>query len=259
MHAQPSRTDPSGRGRRAEDARPASLEHEEVHLWWHRLEPGEPSSAALACLDAEEARRAERFRRREDARAFRARRVFLRSTLARYLGCEPGELVFGKGEFDKPVLVSPDPSLAFNLARSGEWILLGVARERAIGVDVERLDASLREERELERLAARVLSEGELTRWTALPKEQRAPAFVRGWARKEALLKALGLGLSREPNTVEMGLEPLGPLEARPLEEHLFPGAEGALLLDLVAPSGHAASVVAAGRSWNLLLCSRAA
>ncbi|MEQ1894387.1 MAG: hypothetical protein ABL998_17745, partial [Planctomycetota bacterium] len=77
-------------------------------------------------------------------------------------------------------------------------------------------------------------------------------------ARKEALLKALGTGLSLEPDTVEVGLAGLGPLASRSVGHGLFP-RNGAELVDLLAPAGYVASVVAEGARWELAVCNRAA
>jgi len=235
------------------------LERDEVHLWWRRIGMGEGSAAARAWLSDDERRRCERFHREQDARAFAARRVFLRSVLASYLGRRPGELVFESNAWGKPTLVRPAVDLAFNLSRSGERMLLGVTWGRELGVDVERVDPRLRDGEELSTLSARVLTPAERACFSSLPDDERPAAFVRAWARKEAVLKALGTGLSRAPSSVEVGLQPLGPLEARTLDEQVFPRPRGGRLLDVAAPEGFAACVVAEGHDWDLLTCSRAA
>jgi 4'-phosphopantetheinyl transferase len=233
------------------------LESHEVHVWWRRVDAGHFLDDTRGWLSDEERRRGERFRREEDARAFVARRLFLRGTLARYLGRPPGALCFTEGPHGKPSLVDSG-GIEFSLSRAGAWALLGVARGRALGVDVERLDARLEEAEELSRLAARVLTPGESAELEARAPEARAGAFLQLWARKEALLKALGTGLSLEPDTVEVGLEGLGPLASRSVGHELFPRG-GAELVDLLAPAGYVASVVAEGARWELAVCNRAA
>jgi len=229
-----------------------------VHLWWRRVEEGD-AAAGRGWLSDEERRRCERFRREQDARAFTARRAFARSVLASYLGRQPGELEFVTNAHGKPALARPEGGLTFNWSRSGDWMLLGVTWGREVGVDVERLHARVRDEEELSSLAARVLTPLERDSLAALAGRERMTAFVRAWARKEAVLKALGTGLARDPATVEVGLESLGPLTALELDAAVYPGERGARLLDIVAPEGFAACVVAEGRDWDLLTCSRAA
>jgi 4'-phosphopantetheinyl transferase len=204
----------------------------------------DPTGEERGWLSDSERRRGERFQRGEDARAFLARRVWLRIVLAGYLGCSPAELVLAQEALGKPALVRPDAAgLRFNLSRSGEWLLLGVARGREVGVDVEREAVLPADAEGLSRLAARVLSPAERAAFAALPAIERRPALLRVWARKEALLKCQGVGLAREPAGVEVGL--------RPLVGNALPGAALGLA-DLQAPPGCAAAVAAEGSGWRM-------
>ena len=241
------------------DARPVRLERDEVHLWWRRMGETELPPSSRTWLSDDERRRLERFQRANDARTYLEKRVFQRSILAAYLGCEPAALEIEPGDDGKPVLVGPFTDLSFNLSRSGDWLLLGLAYGRAVGVDVERVDRWLRDEEELSRLAARVLTPLERNCLEQLGRDARPAALVRAWARKEAVLKALGTGLAREPSTVEVGVHPLGPLEVVDLDAEVFPRSSGARMIDVAAPAGFAASLVAEGRNWDLMICSRAA
>lgn len=222
------------------------LDRDEVHLWWGAVDVVESLDEARAWLSDEECRRSERFRRERDARAFLFRRVFRRWVLARYVGGGPAELTFTSAALGKPALDGSD--VRFNASSSGAWALVGVTRGREIGVDVERHDPRLARPEELSSLARRVLNAAERTRLEQLPSWARMPAFLRAWARKEACLKALGIGLGRDPRTLEVGLDPwdsertlgVAPAAAdaarfpvaRPLEVHLR---------DVEAPDGFAA------------------
>jgi 4'-phosphopantetheinyl transferase len=212
------------------------LESDEVHLWWGRMDAGEDLEAVLGWLSDEERRRAERFRRARDARGFLFRRAFLRVVLARYAAVGPGELSFVRGGFGKPFLAGPHARLRFSASSSGALALVGVSLGRELGVDVEQAGGRLLDTEEVSRLAQRVLTHGERECLARLAAGERAHAFLRAWTRKEALLKALGTGLSREPDTVEVGLEPHAG--ERELDARLFAGR----LLDLHAPPGFVAS-----------------
>jgi 4'-phosphopantetheinyl transferase len=210
-----------------------------VHLWWRRWDALESLDALRAWLSEDERRRSERFRRERDACAFASRRVFLRRILALRAGCRPEELVFTIGEFGKPSLAHPDTDLCFSASSSGGWALVAVAAGRELGADVERLDARLGAAEELSRLARRVLTSSEQAELERLAPRARPRAFLRAWTRKEALLKALGTGLAREPDTVEVG----------PFLPH-----SGARLFDLLAPHGLVASLVVQARAAERLL-----
>lgn len=229
------------------------LEGDEVHLWWGRMDAQEDLDGVRGWLSDEERGRAERFRREGDARAFVFRRTFLRSVLARCTGIAPQDLRFELREFGKPFLDGALAHVRFNTSSSGACVLVGVSAGREIGVDVEREDQRFLEPEELSRMARRVLTPAEQAGLEDLAREQRPGAFLRAWTRKEALLKALGTGLSREPNTLEVGLESFAG--ERVLDGKLFPGRA----LDLRAPPGFLASVVVAAESAERLTWERRA
>src|SRR5438552_660293 len=62
----------------------------------------------------------------------------LSGLLAQYLGCPPALIALQRGPHGKPQLVG-EP-LHFNLSHSGALALLAIARDVAVGVDVERVD-----------------------------------------------------------------------------------------------------------------------
>ncbi len=78
-----------------------------------------------------------------------------------------------------------------SVSHSGDWVLVAATRDHAIGVDVERVDP------DLDHLAVGrlVLRDEELAELTAVAEPDRASWFTRCWVRKEAVVKALGLGL----------------------------------------------------------------
>jgi 4'-phosphopantetheinyl transferase len=87
------------------------------------------------------------------------------------------------------------PALAgidFNLSHARDHVLIAIARGQPLGVDLERIDRRIR----IEDLARRYFSSTEAEALEALPSELRLPAFLRLWTSKEAVLKALGAGIS---------------------------------------------------------------
>lgn len=222
------------------------LQGNEVHLWWGRTDAVESLDALEGWLSEDELRRSERFRRERDARAFVFRRAFLRAILATQLGCRPGELVFAPGPFGKPLLAHPAGALAFSASSSGARVLVAVTEGQELGVDVERLAGLPTDPEELSRLAARVLGPRERAEFAALAPGPRRRGFLRAWTRKEALLKALGIGLAREPSTVEVGLASFAG-ERVLAQEAPWAGGQ-ARLYPLEAPPGSAASLVVLAR-----------
>jgi 4'-phosphopantetheinyl transferase len=176
------------------DASPlVAIEHGDVHVWSRPLHADDPTLAALrATLCPEELERAARFRFERDARRFAVARAWLRDTLSRYLGCPPRAIELRYSAQGKPFLSATGSTLQFNIAHSDDLAVLGVCLTRSIGIDVERI----REDADHEPVIRRFFAADEIAQWLALPVEKRVDAFFHGWTCKEALVKAMGDGLS---------------------------------------------------------------
>lgn len=117
---------------------------------------------------------------------------------------EPLTAQWQVGPHGKPAC-AVTPRWHFNMSHSSHLGLFAVTEAMEIGVDIE----CARSLNDASRLAQRILSEEEKTQWQALDTADQERALLRYWTRKEAVLKALGWGLSVEPDRVCVGLEPL--------------------------------------------------
>jgi 4'-phosphopantetheinyl transferase len=167
----------------------------EAHVWLLEIPQLAPvlRDRLPVLLDLAERERAARLRFAADRERFGVCRAAARIVLGRYLRRPPESLRFGEGRHGKPRLLGGQrPPLEFNLAHSGDLGLLAVASGRAVGVDVERIDAS----RSGDDVARRFFAADEVERLDALPPGERVDAFFWCWTRKEAYLKARGDGLA---------------------------------------------------------------
>lgn len=124
--------------------------------------------------------------------------------LAAYLGIPESSVALQEGTRGKPELALPkvDPhrsrqgatnqTLSFNWSHSGDYALIALSREAALGVDIERLRKNLRA---LE-IARRFFDPAEAATLATLELDARDRAFIGLWCAKEAVLKAVGEGLS---------------------------------------------------------------
>jgi 4'-phosphopantetheinyl transferase len=119
----------------------------------------------------------------------------LRQVLALYLEEKPEEIEFGEDEHGKPRLAVEPERLAFNLSHSGGLTLIGVCRDREVGVDVEEV----RPRRNLLALTERALDPDAAAAVRSAPSTERVRVFHEQWVRREARLKCLGIGLRRQP------------------------------------------------------------
>ncbi|HEY4235322.1 MAG TPA: 4'-phosphopantetheinyl transferase superfamily protein [Lacipirellulaceae bacterium] len=165
-----------------------------VHIWALSLEEMSARHVELeARLSGEERQRADRFLREEVRRKFIVARAALRSILGRYLDVPPAEVPIAIDAHGKPRLATGVDSkdLQFNMAHSGELALVAVTRGCKVGVDVEQL----RPVEHWPEIAARYFHPKETAAIAAVDPVERNKAFLRCWTRKEAILKALGVGL----------------------------------------------------------------
>jgi 4'-phosphopantetheinyl transferase len=177
-----------------------------VDIWRIKLDlPPGTVKRLESTLSADEAQRAVRFRFEKDRICYTAAHGALRDILSRYLKCETGELRFDTNEYGKPSVRGH--TLEFNLSHSGDVALIGVSKAHKVGVDVERI----RSEIEFEGLAKRFFSANEVDELMSVPPEQRAVAFFNCWTRKEAYIKAQGLGLSLPLESFDVSLTPNEP------------------------------------------------
>lgn len=161
-----------------------------------------PCAAEATVLSADERRRAARLLLDDDRRRFVAAHLALRHVLGHALDREPAALSFAAGAHGKPRLLEAR-GLEFNLSHSAHECLIGISDGRPIGVDVEIdqpvLDAAA--------LARRHFTPGEYEQWERAAAGRRSGVFLQGWTRKEACLKALGVGLSAPPRSLEVGCD----------------------------------------------------
>jgi 4'-phosphopantetheinyl transferase len=177
-------------------------------------------------------------------RRFLSRRGLRRAILAGYTGCPPDQLQLRAGPGGKPELDGGD--LHFSCADSDDVAVVAVARGRHLGVDVERL----RPVKDAVAVARMHFTSNEHAQLCALPPRQRDVAFLWGWTRKEAYVKARGDGLSRALDGFSVSLA--SPTEPAPAEV-IDDGTPGRWSLQAFVPAaGHVAAVVAEGPSWRL-------
>lgn len=100
------------------------------------------------------------------------------------------------------------PDIEFNLSHAGARVLLAFARGQALGIDLERINRHL----SLDGIAKRFFAEPEARALQRLPEHARLRAFLRLWTHKEAVLKAMGVGIGFGLERIEFELDPDGEI-----------------------------------------------
>ncbi len=177
----------------------------EVHVWTMRLDAGVARHEARLFPAEREAQL--RFVRAHDRAMFALSHGTRRELLAAYLDVAPASLAFGANAWGKPHLAIPTGGLRFNVSHSGDVALLAVTRGRDLGVDVEEA----RDIEDLDALARTSFSPAERAALRSAPPAARTEAFFACWSRKEAVIKAIGMGLSFPLDAFDVSLDPTAP------------------------------------------------
>lgn len=145
----------------------------------------EEISGYMGCID--KARRAAVNKKANDADKINAllSRLLVMSEITRRTGLSERKIRFTRGSFGKPYLKNSE--LHFSLSHTRGAICAAFCDGEEIGIDVER-----RDRRVSEAMYKRVLSEEERFHATS------DTDFIRFWVQKEAFLKRLGIGISRD-------------------------------------------------------------
>lgn len=226
------------------------LPADEVHVWEIGLDRTSAEIESMkAWLTPSERERADALHRERDRHRAVACRAALREILGRYLRLPPGDVELSSTEWGKPCLRTPrgGPSLGFNVSHTEGLALIAVARDRELGIDVERI----RHDVPAEHLVARTLADEERAEWRSIPAAGRAKAFLARWTQKEAYVKATGRGLW----TAFDGFR-IATTEGRPtriIDPSTSPEEiDRWSICELAIGSGHVGAIVVEGRGWIL-------
>jgi 4'-phosphopantetheinyl transferase len=197
----------------------SSLRVFDVHVWLADLTGLAARRADLySLLSVDEREGAKRYRTRQARETFELTRGLLRMLLARYLDLNPPDILFTRSSAGKPRLEA-ETDLTFSVAHCEGMALLAVARGRAVGVDIERIDRPVN----VEALRPMLCSD---------PIDGAVESYVRAWTHMEAQVKARGEAVSLTGQT---------PRECWPVKD-----------LELLFP--YVASLCASGDGWSYQL-----
>jgi 4'-phosphopantetheinyl transferase len=194
-------------------------------------------------LSEDERERARRFHFQADRDRFVVGRGALRLILSSHCEKDPRKLMIETGSYGKPSLVEPAYRLQFNVAHAGDCVLIGVTEDVKCGVDIEQSHPRFSETE----IADRYFRPHEVE-WM----NQVEFGFTRLWTMKEAIMKAIGRGLSIPLNDIDVMDVAAGRTSRVRLQTQ---GLEWVLWLkelDLVA--GYATSIAAVGAEQTVHL-----
>jgi 4'-phosphopantetheinyl transferase len=190
-----------------------------IDVWRVRLDHHErPERDLRDILARDEVARASRFHFEDDRKRYIECRGALRMLLGRYLEMSPAEICIRYANNGKPEIATRQDSrgLRFNVSHSGGLALMAFGSGSAIGVDIEKV----RPMPDFLDIARRFFSAREVQAILAVSENKRQEAFFACWTRKEAFLKATGIGLSYALSGFSVSVDPDGPAELYEVQEN---------------------------------------
>lgn len=215
------------------------LEPHQVDIWRISLDlESDTVKWFESTLSADEFQRAMKFQFPADRVRYAIAHGFLRNVLSRYLGEEPSTIKFSVNSYGRPALKGND--LEFNLSHSADFALVALTHNRKIGVDVERIRSGI----SAHVIARQYFSKVEVAELETIPSDLRERAFFVGWTRKEAYIKAQGMGLSLGLDSFDVSITPDEPAILRATRPNPGEAARWTLLSFPVDPRYEAAAAV---------------
>lgn len=166
--------------------------------------PGGALTRFARLLSADERARADRFIRQRDRERYVAAHGAVRCILGKTMGRDPADLVFTANPWGKPELALPGAPF-FNLSHTDDLGALAIGWRCPVGVDIEQVRPI---EPDVAKLSFSPAEQAELAR---LHGAEWLQGFYRCWTRKEAVIKALGLGLAQPLDAFDVTLAPDAP------------------------------------------------
>jgi 4'-phosphopantetheinyl transferase len=173
-----------------------------VEIWWSRIERHSGRYLETG-LTQEERQEASGFVSPTAHLHYAAGRCLRRLALSSITGTPASLLAFHADAAGRPFLAHPPSDFDFNIAHSGELVACVVSGFGRVGVDVEQTGRSV----EIERLSSRHFSHDEHRSLMRRSHDNRREHFLILWTLKEAYLKALGVGLRRDPATFSFDVD----------------------------------------------------
>lgn len=169
---------------------------DEVTCFRAKLNPNSPEllKTLIPQLSRDDKGRLISLRRIQDQNRFAFSRALLKQVLDGF-GSSSSQLSFNR--YGKPFL--GDRAFEFNLSHSGNIILLALSCNIPVGVDVEKIVPDDDFDNFFQ-----IFHPNEFSYFQSIAKQKNHTELMKFWTHKEAITKALGLGLQLDPSKIAL-------------------------------------------------------
>jgi len=172
------------------------LNKQMIDVWLEKLSSSElKNKVQHVSLSKEEIDTANSFYFAKDRENYILSHQYLRFIISSYLQLPFDQITFKRMAQGKPIVSTKNIcNIEFNMAHSNDFLAIAIGTVNSVGIDIEAIS----EKQNVDGLAKHCFSFDEFKQYAEIHESLRPLAFFRGWARKEAYLKALGTGLSKD-------------------------------------------------------------
>lgn len=154
-------------------------------------------------LSQEEITRSNVIKNKKIRELFCLRKGITRILISEYLEINYWEICYYYNEYNKPyVYCNNNQKIYFNISHSKEYLVIGISKAHEIGVDVEKIVLKPRT------LPKEIFTYQELQLFNKYDEIYKNQAAYNMWVQKEAICKALGVGITIELNQFSVRVNP---------------------------------------------------
>jgi len=171
----------------------------DLHIWRYTSDETEYQLEKTApLLSEEEKKRCAEYLNEAEKIRYTCNHRFVRQVLAKYLDLSPAQLEFSHAPMGKPFL--KNSNLFFNYSYRTTFGILAISKDKEVGVDIEKMKVL----QDVETFASFSFSENEKKIIFKSSPEKFQNTLFTFWTFKEAIIKALGVGLNADLTQIDL-------------------------------------------------------
>ena len=173
------------------------LSKDNIHIWKIQLDKMQDHiDSAFKLLSEDEKERSHKYRIENKRKSYILTRATLKLLLQYYMQDKPYTIY--KNHYGKAYI--KQSQLYFNISHTKDMSLIAFSKGDEIGIDLESIDC----DSSIIDISARYFTKMEHQWMQSIPKAKKMEGFLYCWVRKEAYIKAIGLGLSLPIDSFEV-------------------------------------------------------
>ena len=171
----------------------------DLHIWRYTVNEKEYDLEKTSpLLSKKEKERCDDYLNEAEKVRYTCNHRFVRQVLAKYLNVQASEIEFSQAAKGKPYL--KDPELFFNYSYRSNLAILAISPHNEVGIDIEKMKPL----HDLKTFASFSFSENEKKIIFKSHPDQLQETIFTFWTFKEAIIKALGVGLNADLTQIDL-------------------------------------------------------